>query len=146
MSDDSGTPTEDATESTVVEDVEEAAPETAAAAQVEEARSEEPTADQAEAEAQTATVDEKKAFLEDQRRKEARAVDIGRAFPEKHRLQGEMKGASDEKKLQLFRRLVLTREFDARMRRLFRQGRFEGTFYSQIGQEACDVVIAFQMR
>jgi TPP-dependent pyruvate/acetoin dehydrogenase alpha subunit len=57
-----------------------------------------------------------------------------------------MKGASDEKKLQLFRRLVLTREFDARMRRLFRQGRFEGTFYSQIGQEACDVVIAFQMR
>ena len=136
MSDDSGMPTEDATETTVAQDVEE----------VEVAKAEEPTAEQAEAEAQAAPVDEKKAFLEDQRRKEARAVDIGRAFPEKHRLEGEMKGASDEKKLQLFRRLVLTREFDARMRRLFRQGRFEGTFYSQIGQEACDVVIAFQMR
>ena len=136
MSDDMGTPTEDATETTVAQDVEE----------VEEAKAEEPTAEHAEAEAQAAPVDEKKAFLEDQRRKEARAVDIGRPFPEKHRLQGEMKGASDEKKLQLFRRLVLTREFDARMRRLFRQGRFEGTFYSQIGQEACDVVITFQMR
>jgi TPP-dependent pyruvate/acetoin dehydrogenase alpha subunit len=134
MSDDSGTGTEDTTESTVAQDVQE----------VEEAKPEEPTAEQAEA--QAAPVDEKKAFLEDQRRKEARAVDIGRAFPEKHRLEGEMKGASDEKKLQLFRRLVVTREFDARMRRLFRQGRFEGTFYSQIGQEACDVVITFQMR
>ena len=136
MSDDKGTPTEDATETTVAQDVEE----------VEEAKAEEPTAEHAEAEAQAAPVDEKKAFLEDQRRKEAQAVDIGRPFSEKHRLQGEMKGASDEKRLQLFRRLVLTREFDARMRRLFRQGRFEGTFYSQIGQEACDVVITFQMR
>ncbi len=133
MSDDRETRAEDGPETTVVEDVE-------------VARTEEATAEQAEAEAQAAPVDEKKAFLEDQRRKEATAVDIGRAFPEKYRLQGEMKGASDEKKLQLLRRLALTREFDARMRRLFRQGRFEGTFYSQIGQEACDVVITFQMR
>jgi len=57
-----------------------------------------------------------------------------------------MEGCSDARKLELLERLVKTREFDARMRRLFRQGRFEGTFYSQIGQEACDVVIAFQMK
>lgn len=112
----------------------------------ERAKPEEPTAGQAEAEAAEATVDEKKAFLEDQRRKEAKALDIDRELPEKYRLKGEMKGASDGHKLELFERLVKTREFDARMRRLFRQGRFEGTYYSQIGQEACDVVIAFQMR
>jgi pyruvate dehydrogenase E1 component alpha subunit len=89
--------------------------------------------------------DEKKAFLELQRRREEQALDVGRSFPDKYRLTGEMKGCSDEQKLELFERLVRTREFDARMRRLFRQGRFEGTYYSAIGQEACDVVIAYQM-
>lgn len=89
--------------------------------------------------------DEKKAFLELQRRREELALDVGRDFPEKHRLKGEMQKCPDERKLELYERLVKTRVFDARMRRLFRQGRFEGTFYSQIGQEACDVVIACQM-
>ena len=81
-----------------------------------------------------------------QRRREETALDVSRSFPDKYRLSGEMEGCSDARKLELLERLVRTREFDARMRRLFRQGRFEGTFYSQIGQEACDVVIAYQMK
>ncbi|HUP02285.1 MAG TPA: thiamine pyrophosphate-dependent dehydrogenase E1 component subunit alpha [Gemmatimonadota bacterium] len=89
--------------------------------------------------------DEKKAYVEEQRRRESKATDVDRAFPAKYRLSGEMEGCSDARKLELFERLVVTREFDARMRKLFRQGRFEGTFYSQIGQEACDVVICWQM-
>jgi pyruvate dehydrogenase E1 component alpha subunit len=80
-----------------------------------------------------------------QRRREQTALDVSRSFPDKYRLSGEMEGCPDEKKIELLERLVRTREFDARMRRLFRQGRFEGTFYSQIGQEACDVVIAAQL-
>jgi len=81
-----------------------------------------------------------------QRRREELALEVGRPFPDKYRLAGEMEGCSDERKLELLERLVRTRQFDARMRRLFRQGRFEGTFYSQVGQEACDVVIAYQMK
>ncbi|MGH7571702.1 MAG: thiamine pyrophosphate-dependent dehydrogenase E1 component subunit alpha [Gemmatimonadota bacterium] len=157
MSEDQETRTGESTEEGVAQQVEEPEMEEtaepaedaggpAAGGEAEEAKPEEPIAEQAEAEAQEAPVDEKKAFLQDQRRKESQAVDIDRKFPEKYRLKGEMKGASDGHKLDLFERLVQTREFDARMRRLFRQGRFEGTFYSQIGQEACDVVSAFQMR
>lgn len=92
-----------------------------------------------------APADERKEFLEKQRTREETALDLARAFPDKYRLEGEMEGADDERKRDLFERLVRTREFDARMRRLFRQGRFEGTFYSQIGQEACDVVLAAQL-
>ena len=39
--------------------------------------------------------------------------------------------------------LKLTREFDDRGRKLWRQGRMEGTFFSQIGQEATTVVPTF---
>ncbi|HUF88366.1 MAG TPA: thiamine pyrophosphate-dependent dehydrogenase E1 component subunit alpha [Gemmatimonadota bacterium] len=92
------------------------------------------------------TGEEKEGFQQLQRRREEQALDVGRSFPDKYRLSGEMEGASDEMKIELLERLVRTREFDARMRRLFRQGRFEGTFYSQIGQEACDVVIAIQLK
>src|SRR3970040_2740776 len=56
-----------------------------------------------------------------------------------------MDACPDARKIELLERLVRAAEFAARMRRLFRQGRFEGTFYSQIGQEACDVVIAAQL-
>ena len=87
----------------------------------------------------------KEGFQALQRRREETALDVSRAFPDKYRLSGEMEGCSDARKIELLERLVRTRTFDARMRRLFRQGRFEGTFYSQIGQEACDVVIAAQM-
>lgn len=87
----------------------------------------------------------KEGFQALQRRREETALDVSRAFPDKYRLSGEMDGCSDARKIELLERLVRTRTFDARMRRLFRQGRFEGTFYSQIGQEACDVVITAQM-
>ncbi len=96
--------------------------------------------------AEPAEADEKKAFIEQQRAREERATDLDRPFPDKYRLSGSMEGLDDEGRLELLERLVRTREFDARMRKLFRQGRFEGTYYSQIGQEACDVVIAFQLK
>ncbi|HUP21269.1 MAG TPA: thiamine pyrophosphate-dependent dehydrogenase E1 component subunit alpha, partial [Gemmatimonadota bacterium] len=85
-------------------------------------------------------------FLAEQRRREELAKDIARDFPDKYRLSGEMEGCPDERKLELYERLVKLRLFDARMRKLFRQGRFEGTFYSQIGQEACDAVLTYQMK
>lgn len=85
-------------------------------------------------------------FLSEQRRREDLAIDVARGFPDKHRLSGEMEGCSDDDKLALYERLVKLRRFDARMRKLFRQGRFEGTYYSQIGQEACDAVLTFQMK
>ncbi|MDX1624255.1 MAG: thiamine pyrophosphate-dependent dehydrogenase E1 component subunit alpha [Gemmatimonadota bacterium] len=85
-------------------------------------------------------------YLADQRRKEDLATDLDREFPQKYALSGEMEGAGDEEKLAVWEKLARTRLFDARMRKLFRQGRFEGTFYSQIGQEACDVVIAHQLK
>lgn len=85
-------------------------------------------------------------FLSEQRRREDLAIDVGRDFPDKYRLSGEMEGCSDEEKLELYERLVKLRLFDARMRKLFRQGRFEGTYYSQIGQEACDAVLTHQMK
>ena len=87
----------------------------------------------------------KEGFQALQRRREETARDVSRSFPDKYRLSGEMEGCSDARKIELLERLIRTRTFDARMRRLFRQGRFEGTFYSQIGQEACDVVIAIQL-
>ncbi|MBW3660501.1 MAG: thiamine pyrophosphate-dependent dehydrogenase E1 component subunit alpha [Gemmatimonadetes bacterium] len=85
-------------------------------------------------------------FLSEQRRRESLAIDVTRDFPDKYRLSGAMEGCSDEQKLELFERLVKLRLFDARMRKLFRQGRFEGTYYSQIGQEACDAVLTYQMK
>jgi pyruvate dehydrogenase E1 component alpha subunit len=93
-----------------------------------------------------AAAESKEDFQALQRRREETALDVARSFPDKYRLSGEMEGCPDARKIELLERLVKTREFDARMRRLFRQGRFEGTFYSQIGQEACDVVIASQLQ
>ncbi|MDX1660698.1 MAG: thiamine pyrophosphate-dependent enzyme, partial [Gemmatimonadota bacterium] len=85
-------------------------------------------------------------YLSEQRRREDLATDVARDFPDKYRLSGTMEGCSDEQKLELLERLVKLRLFDARMRKLFRQGRFEGTYYSQIGQEACDAVLTYQMK
>lgn len=53
----------------------------------------------------------------------------------------ENKRAEELKKIHYL--LRLTREFDDRGRKLWRQGRMEGTFFSQIGQEATTVVPAF---
>jgi TPP-dependent pyruvate/acetoin dehydrogenase alpha subunit len=122
------------------------APATRAAEAVSEAAAESQESGPTTGEGAAPTGGPKEDFQALQRRREETALDVSRAFPDKYRLSGEMEGCSDARKLELLERLVRTREFDARMRRLFRQGRFEGTFYSQIGQEACDVVIAYQMK
>lgn len=52
--------------------------------------------------------------------------------------------ADDQRKLYHF--LVKTRLFDERCRRLFKQGRFPGTYFSAVGQEAAGVGSAFGLR
>lgn len=46
----------------------------------------------------------------------------------------------------LYDLLLLTRTLDDRLRRLFRQGRFEGTYFSAIGQEATTVVPTYLLK
>jgi len=48
--------------------------------------------------------------------------------------------------LRLYTLLLKTRLVDERMRKLFKQGRFAGTYFSAVGQEATTVVIASQLR
>lgn len=43
----------------------------------------------------------------------------------------------------LYYKMRLTRDFDDRMRKLFKAGRYYGTYFSQIGQECTTVVPAF---
>jgi TPP-dependent pyruvate/acetoin dehydrogenase alpha subunit len=52
--------------------------------------------------------------------------------------------AEDQKKLYYF--LIKTRLFDERCRRLFKQGRFSGTYFSAVGQEASGVGSAYGLR
>lgn len=52
--------------------------------------------------------------------------------------------ADDQRKLYYF--MVKTRLFDERCRRLFKQGRFPGTYFSAVGQEAAGVGSAFGLR
>jgi len=59
----------------------------------------------------------------------------------KERPKSEDRRKEELKKLYYLVRL--TREFDDRGRKLWRQGRMEGTFFSQIGQEATTVVPTF---
>ena len=62
---------------------------------------------------------------------------------------GQTRGASanlplpPEELQRLHYYLKLTREFDQRMVDMFRAGQLLGTFFSQVGQEACDVVPTF---
>jgi pyruvate dehydrogenase E1 component alpha subunit len=49
--------------------------------------------------------------------------------------------AEDQKRLYYF--LIKTRLFDERCRRLFKQGRFPGTYFSAVGQEAAGVGSAY---
>lgn len=48
--------------------------------------------------------------------------------------------------LRLYSLLLKTRLVDERMRKLFKQGRFAGTYFSAVGQEASTVVIASLLR
>ena len=46
----------------------------------------------------------------------------------------------------LYEPMLKTRRVDERMRKLFRQGRFKGTYFSAIGQEATNVGAGIHMR
>jgi pyruvate dehydrogenase E1 component alpha subunit len=55
-------------------------------------------------------------------------------------------GLSDEVMLDLYKNLLKTRMLDERLRKLFRQGRFAGTYFSAVGQEATTVGPTFGLR
>lgn len=54
--------------------------------------------------------------------------------------------ASPEDQRNLYYHLVKVRRFDERCRRLFKQGRFPGTYFSQVGQEATTVAPAYLLK
>jgi TPP-dependent pyruvate/acetoin dehydrogenase alpha subunit len=67
----------------------------------------------------------------------------------KENQQKEMKnktGLSEETLLGLYKSLLKTRLLDERMRKLFRQGRFAGTYFSAVGQEATTVGPTYGLR
>ncbi len=53
---------------------------------------------------------------------------------------------SPEDQRNLYYHLVKVRRFDERCRRLFKQGRFPGTYFSQVGQEATSVGPAYGLK
>jgi TPP-dependent pyruvate/acetoin dehydrogenase alpha subunit len=55
-------------------------------------------------------------------------------------------GLSEETLMGLYRALLTTRLLDERLRKLFRQGRYAGTFFSAVGQEACTVGSCYGLR
>jgi len=55
-------------------------------------------------------------------------------------------GLSEETLLGLYTNLLKTRLLDERFRRLFRQGRFAGTYFSAVGQEATTVGPTYGLR
>jgi TPP-dependent pyruvate/acetoin dehydrogenase alpha subunit len=55
-------------------------------------------------------------------------------------------GLSEETLLGLYTDLVKTRTLDERFRKLFRQGRFAGTYFSAVGQEATTVGPTYGLR
>jgi TPP-dependent pyruvate/acetoin dehydrogenase alpha subunit len=55
-------------------------------------------------------------------------------------------GLSEETLLGLYANLLKTRLLDERFRKLFRQGRFAGTYFSAVGQEATTVGPTFGLR
>ena len=55
-------------------------------------------------------------------------------------------GLSEDTLMGLYRCLLTTRILDERLRKLFRQGRYAGTFFSAVGQEACTVGSCYGLR
>jgi len=55
-------------------------------------------------------------------------------------------GLSQETLMGLYTVMLRTRLLDERMRKLFRQGRYAGTYFSAVGQEACTAVPAYGLR
>ncbi len=65
-----------------------------------------------------------------------------------HKVEPDMAstGVSPDDQRLLYYFLIKTRLFDERCRRLFKQGRFLGTYFSAVGQEAAGVGSAFGLR
>jgi pyruvate dehydrogenase E1 component alpha subunit len=55
-------------------------------------------------------------------------------------------GLSEETLLGLYTNLMRTRLLDEKFRKLFRQGRFAGTYFSAVGQEATTVGVTYGLR
>jgi len=55
-------------------------------------------------------------------------------------------GLSNETMLGLFNCMLTSRTLDERLRKLFRQGRYAGTYFSAVGQEAIDTGAAYGLR
>lgn len=55
-------------------------------------------------------------------------------------------GLSDETMLGLYKSILTCRTVDERLRKLFRQGRYAGTYFSAVGQEACTAGPAYGLR
>lgn len=55
-------------------------------------------------------------------------------------------GLSPQEKKELYYLLLKCRMFDERFRKLFRAGRFAGTYFSAVGQEATSVVPAYKLQ
>ena len=52
---------------------------------------------------------------------------------------------SDELKIDMYKRMVMCRQFEDRVNSLFLQGRFPGTIHQSQGQEACAVGVCFAL-
>ena len=55
-------------------------------------------------------------------------------------------GIPDDTLMGLFENLLTTRMLDERLRKLFRQGRYAGTYFSAVGQEATTVCPSYGLR
>jgi pyruvate dehydrogenase E1 component alpha subunit len=55
-------------------------------------------------------------------------------------------GLSEETLLGLYRCMLTSRLLDERFRKLFRQGRYAGTYFSAVGQEACTIGSCYGLR
>jgi TPP-dependent pyruvate/acetoin dehydrogenase alpha subunit len=55
-------------------------------------------------------------------------------------------GLSNETMIGLYNKMLTCRLLDERLRKLFRQGRYAGTYFSAVGQEACDIGACYGLR
>jgi len=67
-------------------------------------------------------------------------------MPTKQKAKANKTGLTDEVLLGLYTNLLKTRTVDERLRKLFRQGRYAGTYFSAVGQEATTVGPTYGLR
>ena len=53
---------------------------------------------------------------------------------------------SDELNIDMYKQMVMCRQFEERVNLLFLQGRFPGTIHQSQGQEACAVGVCFALK